>query len=64
MMNIKTNNYSNDLKLRVVKMYNEKIHTMHNICKIFNISKSSAYNWVKLFHKNNKLECKERNKTS
>ena len=63
-MNIKTNNYSNDLKLRVVKMYNEKIHTMYNICKIFNISKSSAYNWVKLFHKNNKLECKERNKTS
>jgi transposase len=60
MMNIKTNNYSNDLKLRVVKMYNEKIHSMYNICKIFNISKSSAYNWVKLFHINNKLESKQK----
>jgi transposase len=52
MMNIKTNNYSLDLKLRIVKVYNEKILTVPNICKLFCVSKSSVYNWIKLFNDN------------
>jgi len=57
-MNLKTNNYSLDLKLRVIKAYNEKILNVSNICKLFCVSKSSVYNWIKLFN-NNELGVKK-----
>lgn len=56
-MNLKTNNYSVDLKLRVVNAYNNKTHNVTDICRTFSVSKSSVYNWINLY-KNNKLTSK------
>ena len=53
-MNLKSNNYSMDLKLRIIKTYNEKIYNVIEIAKIYNISKSSIYSWIKLY-KNSQL---------
>ncbi len=53
-MNLKSNNYSLDLKLRVVNAYLKEQYTVADICDIFKISKSSVYNWIKLY-KNNEL---------
>ena len=44
-----SNNYSIDLKLRVINTYNQKIYKINDIVKIFCVSKSSVYNWVKLY---------------
>lgn len=47
-MILKTSNtYSLDLKLRVVKAYNEYKYTISKLAEMFNVSKSSIYNWIK-----------------
>lgn len=51
-MHLKSNNYSIDLKLRVVDAFLDKIYSISDIVKIFNVSKSSVYNWVNLFKSN------------
>ena len=49
---MKSNNYSLDLKLRVVESYNERIFTVAELTKIFKVSKSSVYNWVAMYNNN------------
>lgn len=40
--------YTTDLKLSVINFYNSDLFTIENCTNIFNISKSSLYNWVNL----------------
>jgi transposase len=54
-MNIKSNNYSLDLKLRIINTYNKKIYSIPNLATLFSVSKSSIYNWIKLYTNNNLL---------
>jgi len=49
-MNIKSNNYSLDLKSRVINEYNKNILNVTEIAKLFSVSKSSIYNWIKLYN--------------
>ena len=46
--------YSIELKLSVINFYYSDLFTIENTLSIFNISKSTLYNWVNL-HKNNLL---------
>lgn len=51
-MNFRSNNYSLDLKIRVINEYNKKIISATKIATLFNVSKSSVYNWIKLYNDN------------
>lgn len=43
--------YSFDIKIAVVNFYKTDLFTIENALNIFNISKSSLYNWIKLDNK-------------
>lgn len=58
-MNTTSNNYSLDLKNRIINEYNKHILSVIEIAKIFSVSKSSVYNWIKLY-KENDLHIKEK----
>ncbi len=47
-----SNNYSFDLKSRVINEYNKKQKNVKEICLLFSVSKSSVYNWIKLYNSN------------
>ncbi len=57
-MNIISNNYSLDLKSRVINEYNKKIKSVEEISFDFSVSKSSVYNWIQLY-KNDNLTVKK-----
>lgn len=46
--------YPYELKISVVNFYNSELWNIQNALEIFNISKSSIYNWISLY-KDNKL---------
>lgn len=48
-MNTRSNNYSLDLKSRIINEYNKHILSVIKIATLFSVSKSSVYNWVKLY---------------
>ena len=48
-MNTKSNNYSLDLKSRIINEYNRHILSVVKIATLFSVSKSSVYNWIKLY---------------
>ena len=47
-MNTKSNNYSMDLKSRIINEYNKNILSVVKIALKFSVSKSSIYSWIKL----------------
>ena len=53
-----SNNYSLDLKSRVINEYNKKIKNIKEISSDFSVSKSSVYNWIQLY-KNDDLTVKK-----
>lgn len=55
-MKLNSNNYSNLFRLRIVKLFIENKYTVLELVKIFCVSKSSIYNWIKLFKNNNLKE--------
>ncbi len=48
-MNTRSNNYSLDLKSRIINEYNKNILSATQISALFSVSKSSVYNWIKLY---------------
>ena len=47
--------YSNDFRLSVVRYYQQNIFSIKSAINIFLVSKSSIYNWIKLYNNNNKI---------
>lgn len=50
MTNIRSNNYSLDLKMRVIETYRTGKYKVSDISDMFMVSKSSVYNWIKLYN--------------
>src|SRR5271154_709660 len=57
-MKLVSNNYSSDLKLRIIHLYCNKTYNVKQLTDIFNVSKSSIYNWINDY-KSNKLTIKK-----
>ena len=63
-MNIKSNNYSIDLKSRIINEYNKNILSVVKIASLFSVSKSSVYNLIKLYRSGKLTSKKEYTKHS
>lgn len=54
------NYYSYDLKIKIVELYFFKQFDVLKISNLFNISKSSIYNWIKLYSSNSLNKTKQK----
>ena len=54
------NYYSYDLKCKIINLYLNNSYTVIQLTNLFNISKSSIYNWIKLYN-NGTLKIKKDN---
>ena len=54
------NYYSYDLKCKIINLYLNNSYTVIQLTNLFNISKSSIYNWIKLYN-NGALKIKKDN---
>jgi len=61
---MRTNSYPLIFKLNVVNCYKTKKYTINELLEIFSISRSSLYNWIKLYDNNELSEKKKYTKTS
>ena len=61
---MKTNSYPLIFKVNVVKCHKTKKYTVKKLLSIFNISRSSLYNWIKLYDNNELSEKQKYTKTS
>lgn len=50
--------YSEDFKLRIVKLYESGKHSVYELEKIYDISNQSIYNWIYKYSKYNKKSVK------
>ena len=55
-MNLKSNCYSNDIKLRVVKLFIDNKYSVKQLVELFSVSKSSIYNWINTYKNSNLLQ--------
>jgi len=61
---MKTNSYPLIFKVNVVKCHKTKKYTVKELLLIFNISRSSLYNWLKLYNNDELIEKKKYIKVS
>ena len=54
------NYYSYDLKIKIIELYFCNHFNVLKISNLFNISKSSIYNWIKLYNSNSLNETKQK----